>query len=101
MLTLAQHKTDTDILKAVYTWNESAHTNLEWTLTALKDTVNQLRVVNCTFYQNLDHLLEEEPQRIEAYLERHQKVNVTLKQALSMPSTQSASCYTFSHYNKW
>ncbi len=68
---------------------------------ALKDTVKQLRAVNSTFYQNLDCLLEEEPQQIQAYLERYQKVNVTLKQVLSMPSTQSTSCYTFSHYNKW
>ncbi len=99
-LTLAQHKTNTDILKAVYTWNESAHTNLEWALTALKDTVDQLRAVNSAFYCNLDCLLEEEPQRIQAYLERHQKVNVTLKQVLSMPSTQSALQYTFSCYGK-
>ena len=75
MLTLAQHKTDMDILKAVYTWNESVHTNLEWALTALKDTVDQLRAVNSVFYCNLDHLLEEQPQRIQAYLERCQKVN--------------------------
>ena len=49
-LTLAQHKTNADILKAMYTWNESAHTNLEWALTALKDTINQLRAVNSAFY---------------------------------------------------
>ncbi len=49
-LTLAHHKTDADILKAMYTWNESVRTNLEWALTALKDTINQLRVVNSAFY---------------------------------------------------
>ncbi len=78
LLTLDQYKTDVDILKAVYTWNEGAHTNIEWALSVLKNTVDQLWTVNNAFYHNLDRLLEEEPQRVQAYLERCQKTNTTL-----------------------